>query len=329
MKTIDRIPSLFLLLGLLAPGSGLPAQTGAPRAEVSPVLPHYQPHFAVSGKLEVPFSDALTDLGGSWSQGFRKAQPAFQVVFKSQLSGEAAKTLVDGTAPMVILARQLTGDENQAFASAFHYSPSPIPVCLDATIIIVNKNNPITSISMEQLDAIYSRDRLGGAKAAAEVWGDLGVKGDLASRPINAYARGEGTATRAAFRDVALLGGAYQPGVIAVDDAPGLAEAVSMDPAGIAFGTMSSWFDTNKTLPVVPYKGTGAHLPTQQEVAAGTYPMPRVFYAYVNRAAKGPVVQVANELLRYLLSQEGQGAIADAGLLPGPAAPILKVLQAN
>jgi phosphate transport system substrate-binding protein len=171
---------------------------------------------------------------------------------------------------------------------------------------------------MEQLDAIYSRNRLGGAPAAAVVWGDLGVQGELAKRTINAYARAEGTATRSAFGTVCLLGGPYRAGIIDREDSSALAEAVSTDAAGIGFGPMASWFATNKTLPVVPYAATEARYPTQEMVTTSKYPMPRLFYAYLNRAPGQPVPTPVNEALHYILAQEGQNVVADIGLLPGP-----------
>jgi phosphate transport system substrate-binding protein len=189
---------------------------------------------------------------------------------------------------------------------------------MDATIIFVNKANPITSITMQQLDAIYSRNRLGGAAAPAVVWGDLGVQGELAKRTINAYARAEGTATRASFATMALLKGEYRAGIIDREDSSALAEAVSTDAAGIGFGPMASWFATNKTLPVVPYGSTEARYPTQEMVTSSRYPMPRLFYAYLNRAPGKPVAAPVDEALHYILAQEGQNEVADVGLLPGP-----------
>jgi len=288
------------------------------RAKVSETLPHYRPGVLVKGPLMIPCTDALTDLGSEWDRAYRKYQPAASLVIVPKLSLEAAQALQAGTAPLVILARELTAGELKAFEDRYAYLPMRIPVCLDATIIFVNKANPITAISMEQLDAIYSKNRLGGAPAPAVVWGDLGVKGELAQRTINAYARAEGTATRASFGTMALLGGPYRPGIIDREDSSALAEAVSTDVAGIAFGPMASWFATNNTLPVVPYHGTEARFPTQELVTGSKYPMPRMFYAYLNRPPGRPVDPAVNEALHYMLAQEGQNVVADVGLLPGP-----------
>jgi phosphate transport system substrate-binding protein len=317
-KPFHSVPLVLALAGAAGLAGILEAQSVQVRATVSEALPHYKPEVQIKGALEIPCTDALSDLGDEWNRGYRKFQPQASLVFLAKLSGEAATALVSGKAPLVILARELTAGEMKAFQDKYGYLPMRIPVCMDATIVFVNKANPITSITMQQLDAIYSKTRLGGAAAPALVWGDLGVQGELAKRAINAYARAEGTATRAAFATTALLKGEYRAGIIDREDSSALAEAVSTDAAGIGFGPMASWFATNKTLPVVPYGGTEARYPTQEMVTTSRYPMPRLFYAYLNRAPGQPVAAPVNEALHYVLAQEGQNEVADVGLLPGP-----------
>lgn len=310
--------SLILVMAASQGLVRLEAQSVQVRATVSNVLPHYRPEVGLKGPLDIPCTDALSELGDEWNRGFRKFQPSASLVFLPKLSNEAVASLQSGAAPLVIIARELLAGEMKAFQDKFGYMPMRIPVCMDATIIFVNKANPITSITMEQLDAIYSKNRLGGAPAPLVVWGDLGVQGELAKRTINAYARAEGTATRASFATQCLLKGEYRAGIIDREDSSALAEAVSTDAAGIGFGPMASWFATNKTLPVVPYAATEARYPTQEMVTTSKYPMPRLFYAYLNRAPGQPVSAPVNEALHYLLAQEGQNEVADVGLLPGP-----------
>jgi len=285
----------FLVAGTTA--GSLMAQGVQVRARVAESLPRYQAGPAITGTLEIPCTDALSDLGDEWSRAFKKLQPGGSLVFLPALSKDAVKRLQDGR---------------------FGYLPMRIPVCMDANIVFVNKANPLTFITMEQLDAIYSRNRLGGAQAPLLVWGDLGVKGELARRAINAYSRAEGTATRSSFATMAMLNGPFRAGIIDREDSSSLAEAISTDMAGIAFGPMASWYATNKTLPVVPFHGTEARYPTQDMVTASKYPMPRMFYGYLNRAPGKVVDPAVNEALHFILAQEGQNQVADVGLLPGP-----------
>jgi len=296
----------------------LEAQTLHMRAQVSENLHRYQPKFLVKGAVEIPCTDTLMDVGGAWNKAFRNFQPEARLNFLPKQTLDAVQTLLNGTRPLILITRELSSSEMKAFQVKFQYVPLRIPVCLDANIVFVNRLNPIEAISMQQLDAIYSRNRLGGAPAPAMVWGDLGVKGDLAKRQINAYSRAAGTSARSTFASQALLGGEFRDGIIDREDPSDLAEAISTDPAGIAFGPMAAWYTTNKTLPVVPYQSTEACPPTQDMVTSSRYPMPRIFYAYLNRNPAKPVDPAILESLHFMLAQEGQSAVADLGLLPGP-----------
>lgn len=328
MSTRFQSVTLTMLLAAGMPFAGsLQAQTAHERAKVMESLPHYQIKTAIKGTLEIPFTDSLSDLGGEWTRGFRKYHPEAKLVFLPKLSGEAAKPFLGGTSNLVILARELTIAELEVFQTRFGYLPMRIPVCLDANIVFVHKDNPLTSISMEQLDAIFSRNRLGGAPAAAQVWGDLGVKGELARRTINAYTRAAGTALRASIAKVVLLDGEFRQGIIDRQDNSELAETVSMDSGGIAIGALASWYSINKVLAVTPYRGSEARFPSQEMVTSSKYPMPRLYYAYLNRAPGKPVDPAAGEMVNYFLSQEGQSMVAEVGLMPGPVEFISAALR--
>jgi len=317
IKTLHLVSGLLLTLGLAGSGA-LRAQTAQTRAKVPSVIPEYQPQAVVKGAVDLIGTDALSDLGDEWSTAFRKFHPGANLVFRPKLTKDAVKAFLEGANLLVITAREFTADENKAFQAKFGYLPMRIPVCLDANIVFVHKNNPLTSISMEQLDAIYSKTRQGGAKMPALVWGDLGLRGEWAKLPIHAYARAEGTASRASFAEKVLLNGEYRPGILDRQDASSLAEAVMTDPAGIAFGTMASWYFANKVLPVVPYHTQDSRFPNQENITTSKYPMPRLYYAYLNRTPGSPLPAATNEVIHFILTREGQNAVADSGLLPGP-----------
>lgn len=308
---------LAVALGMSCFG-GLQAQTAQTRAKVPTAIPRYQPQAQVKGPIDLPGADELMDLGDEWSSGFKKFHPEANLIYRSKLTKDAVKDFQEGTSLLILADRELTADETKAFQAKFGYMPMRIPVCLDANIVFVNKANPLTSITMEQLDAIYSRTRLSGAKAPAMVWGDLGLKGEWAKMPITAYARAEGSNTRTSFAAQAMLKGEYRAGIQERGDSSALAEAVMTDRAGIAFGTMASWYFANKVIPVMPYHIDEARFPNQDAITTSKYPMPRMFYAYLNRTPGKPLPAPVNEVIHFLLTQEGQNAVADSGLLPGP-----------
>jgi len=315
---LRRVLSVALCVGSAGACGVAVAQTAQVRAKVSSAILPYVMGVKVKGTLEIPGTDALQDLGDEWNKTFKARQPEAGIAYLSKLSKEAIADLVDGKHALIVAAREMTPDEMTRFKTAFGYQPMRIPVCLDATIVFVHKSNPLTSITMEELDAIYSRTRLGGAKAALVTWGDLQVRGELSKRNINAYSRAAGSATWGAFKTAVLKNGDFRPGILDKDDSGALAEAVATDEVGIAYGPLASWSAANKVLPVMPYQGTDARFPNQENITASRYPMPRLYYAYVNRAPGKPLDPALNEFLHFALSLEGQNAVAEAGLIPGP-----------
>jgi phosphate transport system substrate-binding protein len=300
-------------LACAAIGGALGAQTVQVRAKVSETLRGYQPSAAVKGTLEIPAADAFSDLGDEWNRAFRKFQPQARLAFHYMLTKDAVKGFLEGSVPLILVSRELQPAELAAFQARFDYRPIRVPVCMDANIIIVNRANPITAISMQQLDAIYSSERRGGAPAPARMWGDLGVTGELAQAPINAYAWPDGAAIRGSFAALALQNGTYRAGILERPDSAALAESVHQDLAGIAFGSIASWFAATKTLPVIPYGSTTAYPPTDD-----LYPMHRIFCAYLNRRPGQPAPPALVEALRFFVAREGQNTVADVGLLPAP-----------
>ncbi|MBI4913867.1 MAG: substrate-binding domain-containing protein [Acidobacteria bacterium] len=310
-----RLLAFMLMLG--ATGI-LDGQVPPLRPTVSSALPAYHPKAQVRGVLEIPGTDSLASMGHRWNQGFKRFHPASSLVYLPRLTRDALKEFVEGGRSLVFSAREMTPEEKQRFKGKFGYLPMRIPVCMDANVVFVNKANPIPAITMEQLDAIYGRDRKGGRKEAIRTWGDLGVAGSLAGRPITAYLREEGSAIRGAFASAALLGGEFRSGLVVRGDSASLAESVQADPAGIAFGPMAALEPANKVLPVVPFQGSEARLPTQDQVTTSRYPMPMLYFAYVHRPPGQPLPPLVDEFLHFLLSREGQGTVAEGGLFPGP-----------
>ncbi|HEY3399463.1 MAG TPA: substrate-binding domain-containing protein [Geothrix sp.] len=289
--------------------------------KVDPGLPSYAPILTVDTPIECIGSDALTDVWEEWKTGFKAVQPRAQFKVTQTLSTTSVKALLDSTVPLIHLPRELTLEEHQAFEKKFGYTPTKLVVCYDAFIVFVNAGNPIRDIGMDQLDAVYSTTHAAGYKTDSPVdtWGDLGVRGDYARRPIHPYMRAEGTAARSLIRDLVLLKGKYKTTVRDILDWPGIAEAVMTDASGIGIATLSSWMARNKVLAVTPLQAKEPVPPTQETVISGKYPLGRTLYFYVNRAPGKPLPPALSEFLQYVLSRQGQMAVTQATFYPVPA----------
>jgi len=307
---------LFTALGVIPVLSQGITQT---RAKVSPTLPRYTPTQVVEEEIKIAGTDSLGDTAADWENGFRSFHPKSRLSFTPQLSSAAIQGLIRGTSVLVLSARDMAPEEMEAFQTKNGYPPIRIPICLDAIIVFVNKGNPVTEISLDQLDAIYSSTRLTGTRLTGNSWGEVGAKGDWKNREINPYSREDGAALRSWFQTRVLgKGGKFKDTVQSRQDAMSLAEAVVTNPAGIAFSSMQSWYSSVKVISVATKNGQKAEAPSQEAVYGGNYPLVRSFYMFVNRAPGKPMAPAYQEFAKYLLSSNGQNSIADTGFLPAP-----------
>ena len=122
--------------------------------------------------------------------------PGVQISIPAPYSGSfGALELINGTLDGLFVSRELKPTDISTFAAVFGYDPLSIPIgggsyrqfgFLDGLSFIVNKANPIESLTFEQLDSIFSTTRWRGGPAITQ-WKQLGVRGELGERNIKLY----------------------------------------------------------------------------------------------------------------------------------------------
>lgn len=293
------------------------AQT-APKASagVESGLVAYKPLPSLSGSLSTCGPDSMESLFLAWISGFKAVQPNTRMTFLGRTSDDLVKALQEGSTPAVGLLRELSRAEQEAFVAKWHYAPVRVWVAVNPLAVYVNSNNPILSLSLEDLDAIYSTTRKAGAKASVETWGDLGLMRDWAVRRVNAYCRDQGTATRQYLQNRVLLKGEFKPTVITVADHTALIESPIVDPAGIAISAMDEPPPGTKLVPLAPLGSQKACMPTLENVMKGDYPLARFLYVYLNKAPGQPLPPVIQNFVTFLLSKEGQQIAVKSHQIP-------------
>jgi len=169
------------------------------------------------------------------------------------------------------------------------------------------------------VDAIYSLDRKEGLERSLDLWGDLGLTQEWATRAIQPYGRDENSGTRAFFKERVLRKGEFKSVVKPVMDQFALVEAAAMDASAIAYGPIQHSVRMVKAVPIIDYRGMSAILPTVQNVLNGKYPLARFLYIYLNIPPGQPCDPLAKEFIRFILSQQGQADVANFGAVPLPA----------
>jgi phosphate transport system substrate-binding protein len=183
MIKLRRLISVVTLAGSVA-------VAGAAAADVDPNLPDYVRASGISGNLSSIGSDTLNNLMTLWVEEFNKFYPNVNVQIQGAGSSTAPPAITEGTANLAPMSRPMRQSEIQAFEARHGYPPMELPVAVDMLAVYVNRDNPVESLSLPQVDAIFSATRRCGHPADITRWGQLGLTGAWANRDFVQPQRG-------------------------------------------------------------------------------------------------------------------------------------------
>ena len=295
-------------------------------AAVDPALPSYTKTSGVSGNLSSVGSDSLANLMTLWAEEFKKEYPNVNIQIQAAGSSTAPPALTEGTAGMGPMSRPMKDAEIQAFEEKYGYKPTAVPVAIDALAVFVHKDNPIKSLDIAQVDAIFSNTRLCGGAADIKTWGDLGLTGEWAAKPIQLFGRNSVSGTYGYFKEEALCKGDYKANV---NEQPGSASVVqSISSTVNAIGYSGIGYKTSSVRAVaLSKKGGEAFEANETNALAGKFPLARFFYVYVNKAPNKSLSPLDAEFIKLVLSKQGQEVVVKDGYIPLPKKVIDKTLK--
>jgi phosphate transport system substrate-binding protein len=311
-----------LVMGALAVLVALPLTvtgSNAGQIKVDEKIPSYGKVQGVSGNLNSIGSDTLNNLMTLWAEGFRKHYPGVNIQIEGKGSSTAPPALIEGTAQVGPMSRAMKKSEIEAFEKKYGFKPTRIGVALDSLAVYVNKDNPIDSLSLQQVDAIFSRTRKGGYGEDIVTWGQAGLKGSWASLPISLYGRNSASGTYGYFKDHALYKGDYKNQVKEQPGSASVVLSVTEDRAGIGYSGIGYKTSGVKAIALSEKDGAPAYAPSYENVLDGKYPLGRMLYLYVAKKPNEPLPKLVEEFLEYVLSKEGQEIVVKDGYLPLPA----------
>ena len=149
----------------------------AEQVAVDPSLEPYSPTSGISGNINSIGSDTLNNAMTLWAEGFKKAYPNVNVQIEGKGSSTAPPALIEGTSQLGPMSRPMKSTEIDEFEKKFGYKPTAIPVAIDALAVFVNKDNPITGLTMKQVDGMFSSTRKTRAKDITS-WGHAVLTGE-------------------------------------------------------------------------------------------------------------------------------------------------------
>ena len=330
-------------------------------------LPNYRPGKPLSGWIRLHGSNYLVDgkLGDYWQQGFARYQPGLRISFYLPTSAIAFAALYYNQADLV-MGHKPSFYDLLAYQRIMSFDPTEITAVTgsydvagweNSTVILVHKDNPLQGITMEQLDGVFGAARDGGwagtnfrpdwargPEKNIRTWGQLGLKGEWADKPINLYGFNLRYNTATDFADKVLKASdkwnenihAYAH-IVRADgkryiQADQITDALAKDKYGIAFNRYRGERPGIRRLAVAGDKGTFVEH-TLENVQSRTYPLYQEAFFYTNVKPGTAMDPNVKEFLRYVLSQEGQAEVMrDGKYLPLTAEVVreqLKKLEAT
>ena len=229
-------------------------------------------------------------------------------------SSTAPPALISGTAQIGPMSREMKAQEIDAFEKKFGYKPTAIPVALDGLAVYVNKDNPIKSMTLQQVDSIFSSTRKRGGQAVT-TWGDLGLTGEWAKRPVSLYGRNSASGTYGFFKEHVLKNGDYSNAVKEQPGSASVVQGVEKELGGIGYSGIGYKTSGVRAVPIAD-KGAPVE-PTQAAVEDFSYPIARYLYVYVNVPPTG-LDPLTREFVRFILSKQGQQDTVKDGYYPLP-----------
>lgn len=306
-------------------------------------VPIYRPQAQVSGTIRIWGSPQDGWLIEELEAGFRQYQS--RVRFQETLHGPESSfaAVYMDVADIAFMAREIRVPlERMAFEWVHHYPPFEIEIAnaglgaargIDSPEVdlafFVNGANPLSCVTLQQLDDIFAADHRRGGDDIRR-WGGLGLTGAWANRPIHVYGPRLREISSIYVRHSVLEGSRmWNPGYrIVAGGWSEILQSVARDPEGIGFAPPQPGNQGVKALRVAASTQSPCYALTAHTAEARTYPLIRTIDVALDRPPGTPIRPAVREFLRFILSRGGQRIVAsDGAYLPLSAASVRRQLR--
>jgi len=276
-----------------------------------------------SGVLQISASDVMLPLMLTWAEDFTQLYPQVSIQMRSGNAQEVFEQLkTDPTKKLIALSRELTAVETNEFKEQFGYDPRDIRVAIDGLAIYVNQTNPISSISLEQLNHIYSDS----TDTVLEKWGQLGLKGSWAEHPIVPVGFDVQSSSYDLFHKVVLPIGGYRSYVQTDRNPWDILNMVEQDAHAIGYAGITLRHHPGVKPIAIMQRSVPVEL-TRFTALSGDYPLARSLYVYLGIRPTERLPIINQEFFRYIFSQQGQNTVVRRGMFSLQASMAAKMIR--
>lgn len=272
----------------------------------------YHKQKELKGAATLSGSTTMLSLGSKWSDRFKKFHP--EVVFSRGTDGTDAgiKSLAEDPTVIAGSSRPLTEADLAFLKKGKCKDPLSVIVALDPLALYVHKSNPIAGVTPDQLESIFRAP--GGKGKHVATWGELGVTGELASKPIRIHSRSEVSGTTTFIKQMVLRGGEMAKEAQSHKSNEEICIAIGSDAGGVGICGFGEATDQVKPVALIM---NGIRVPaTEQSFLSGQYPFVRPLLLIIDKAQMATDGGLREAVLRYVLSRDGQLEAVREGFFP-------------
>src|SRR5262245_45874560 len=251
-------------------------------------------------------SNTMLVVAQKWAEQYRSVKPEVSIAVTGGGSANGITGIIDGTVDIANSSRAMK-DKEVEDAKAKGHTPVQHHVGFDGIAIFVHKDNPIESISLEQLKQIYLDN------GTITKWSQLNVKIPGGDDAIHVVTRPGNSGTYEYFRDAVLGEKAnFRLGLVEIDASTDVVDHVSKTRTAIGYSGLAYATEQVRKVPVVKKDGDKAVVPSIDTVLDHTYPISRPLFMYTIGEPQGDV----KAYLEWIKSDAGQLILQQLGYPP-------------
>ena len=310
--------SRLQVLGQMAPtGRAPPAGAAHPAASA--------PYLTANGAISIVGYNDMREMLESLDALFERTHPGVRFALTLKGTRTAPAALATGRSLLAPMGAEFQPDQLAAYRREVGSDPIAFRIAHDSLdpqarsgplVVFVPAANPLAELTLAQLERVFTAGDRGLR------WGQLGVKGGLANRPIHPYGLAAATPLGRFMRQHALAGRPFDKRFTGLSESADVVREVSDDPLAVGFAAINHATPAVRMVPLSRREGERPSRATRADLLAGRYPLDRYLLIYVRIPPGGRLDPLARDYLRLTLSPEGQRAIASGhlGYLPLSAA---------
>lgn len=258
---------------------------------------------ASADSVSVKGSDTMVILGQKWAEVYMKQHPGTTVQVTGGGTGTGIAALLNGTTDICNASRPMKPAETADFVKKFRGRPHDYKMCMDGLSVYVHRDNPVRTLSLPQLEAIFT--------GAITGWKELGGP----DAPISLYGRENSSGTYEFFKEHVLRKRDFAAATKTMPGTAAVIQGVARDPLGIGYGGIA-YGEGVRIVPVSATDGGEPVEPTEANVISGKYPIARFLFNYVAPASDKATVAA---YIAWCRGAEGQQLVREIGYFALPA----------